>query len=103
LRQQHVDLPKLRDDLFRLVLLMRHSGILQGSKAYFTEDHFSGGRPQTRATLEGSMLRPRHDGYMAFQSESARVISEGLLAKTRAKCIVEDINRLMRDARAREP
>ena len=49
-----VDLPQLRDDLFGLMLLLRHSGILQGSKAYFTEDHFSGGRPgpfQTLATF----------------------------------------------------
>jgi multiple sugar transport system substrate-binding protein len=49
---------------------------------------------QTRATLEGAMLRPRHDGYMAFQGGAARVISDGLLAKAPARRIVEDINRL---------
>lgn len=53
---------------------------------------------QTRATLEGAMLRPRHDGYMAFQSESARIISNGLLVKKPSKRIVEDINRLAREA-----
>lgn len=49
---------------------------------------------QTRATLEGAMLRPRHDGYMAFQGEAAHIISNGLVARAPARRIVEDINRL---------
>ncbi|MBN9444684.1 extracellular solute-binding protein [Bosea sp. (in: a-proteobacteria)] len=52
---------------------------------------------RTRATLEGAMLRPRHDGYMAFQGKVARLITEGLFAKAPAKSLVEDINRLARE------
>jgi hypothetical protein len=40
LRQQHPDLPELRDDLFRLMLLLRH--FLHDSKANFTEDRLLG-------------------------------------------------------------
>lgn len=47
---------------------------------------------QTRATLEGAMMRPRHDGYMAFQDKAARCIVDGLLAKAPARRIVEDVN-----------
>ena len=52
---------------------------------------------RTRATLEGAMLRPRHDGYMAFQGKVAQLITEGLLAKAPAKGLVEDINRVARE------
>src|SRR6478752_5073413 len=46
LRQQHIDLTQLRDDLFGPMLLLGHSNVLSnGSIAYFSEDHFSGGRP----------------------------------------------------------
>lgn len=57
---------------------------------------------QTRATLEGAMLRPRHDGYMAFQDGAARLIAEGLLAKTPARRIVEEVNHLAHAASARQ-
>lgn len=52
---------------------------------------------QTRATLEGAMLRPRYDGYMAFQGKVAQLITEGLLAKAPTKGLVEDINRVARE------
>ncbi len=52
---------------------------------------------RTRATLEGAILRPRHDGYMAFQVKVAQLITEGLLAKAPAKGLVEDINRVARE------
>ncbi len=60
-------------------------------------DHAANGfYSRTRATLEGAMLRPRHDGYMAFQDKAARLIVEGLLAKVPARGIVEDVNRVAR-------
>ena len=47
--RKHFDLPKLRDDLFRLVSLPGHSELLhQAIKPYFREDHFSGVRPRLR-------------------------------------------------------
>jgi len=57
---------------------------------------------RTRATLEGAMLRPRHDGYMAFQDEAARLIGEGLLVKAPAGGIVDGVNRVARDTRLKE-
>ena len=52
---------------------------------------------QTRATLEGAMLRPRHDGYMAFQDKAAHLIAKGLLAKAPSGGIIEDINHVARE------
>lgn len=53
----------------------------------------------TRATLEGAMLRPRHDGYMAFQDKASRLATDLLRARAPAKRIVAEINRLAREAR----
>lgn len=36
---------------------------------------------QTRATLEGAALRPRHDGYMMFQGKASNIIAAGLSAR----------------------
>lgn len=54
LRRQYVDLSQLRDDLIGLVLVLRHRGILKGSKAYFTDDQFSGGGPKLSEPGAGS-------------------------------------------------
>ena len=35
----------------------------------------------TRRTLEGAWLRPRHDGYMAFQQAASDRINEGLVGR----------------------
>lgn len=48
----------------------------------------------TRATLEGAYVRPRHDGYMAFQSAASEVISDGLRTGERHTVLVEKLNRL---------
>src|SRR5262249_42160422 len=42
LRDQNIDLPQLRDDLFRLVSLPCHCSP-PGSKTYLKSDHFNGG------------------------------------------------------------
>jgi multiple sugar transport system substrate-binding protein len=52
---------------------------------------------RTRATLEGAMLRPRHDGYMAFQDKAARLVTDGLLAKAPAGSLIKGINRMARE------
>jgi len=49
---------------------------------------------RTRATLEGAYVRPRHDGYMAFQQAAAERLNAGLLAADRPEAIVADLNRL---------
>ena len=46
----------------------------------------------TRATLEGAWVRPRHDGYMAFQQAASDRINEGLVGKHPAARVVDDLN-----------
>jgi multiple sugar transport system substrate-binding protein len=48
----------------------------------------------TRATLEGSYLRPRHDGYMAYQPEASDRISQGLRKGEGAASVLADLNRM---------
>lgn len=48
----------------------------------------------TRATLEGAFLRPRHNGYMAFQDAASRRINAGLITKAPAREIVASLNNL---------
>ncbi len=48
----------------------------------------------TRKTLEAAWVRPRHDGYMAFQQAGSDRINDGLLRKDPARKVVEDLNRL---------
>jgi multiple sugar transport system substrate-binding protein len=48
----------------------------------------------TRATLEGAWVRPRHDGYIAFQDPAAQRIIDGLRAGEAADPVVADLNRM---------
>jgi multiple sugar transport system substrate-binding protein len=48
----------------------------------------------TRATLEGAYVRPRHDGYMAFQSEASDSITHGLRTAERHTVLLDKLNRL---------
>lgn len=48
----------------------------------------------TRKTLESAWVRPRHDGYMAFQQAASDRINHGLLRKEAARKVVDDLNRL---------
>ncbi|KAA0971910.1 extracellular solute-binding protein [Aureimonas fodinaquatilis] len=52
----------------------------------------------TRETLEGSFLRPRHDGYMAFQVKASERISSGLRAGEAADAVIADLNALFRQS-----
>lgn len=54
----------------------------------------------TRATLEGAWVRPRHDGYMAFQQQASDRINEGLAGGQGARRVVADINRLFKESLA---
>jgi multiple sugar transport system substrate-binding protein len=59
-----------------------------------TADFYRG----TRATLEGAWVRPRHDGYMAFQQRGSDRLNEGLKGKQSAAVIVADLNRLFAES-----
>jgi multiple sugar transport system substrate-binding protein len=51
----------------------------------------------TRATLEGAWVRPRHDGYMAFQQAASERILSGMTSRHQARQVVADLNRLFRE------
>jgi multiple sugar transport system substrate-binding protein len=48
----------------------------------------------TRATLEGAWLRPRHAGYLAFQSAASMRLNDGLMANESASRIVDALNEM---------
>jgi multiple sugar transport system substrate-binding protein len=50
----------------------------------------------TRSTLEGAWVRPRHDGYMAFQQQASDRINLGLGEGHAADRVVADLNWLFR-------
>jgi multiple sugar transport system substrate-binding protein len=47
----------------------------------------------TRATLVGAWLRPRHDGYMAFQDAAAHRLNAGLRSGEAGTVVIADLNR----------
>lgn len=49
---------------------------------------------KTRSTLNGAWMRPRHDGYMAFQDRASECLIAGLKNREPAKSIVDDLNAL---------
>lgn len=50
----------------------------------------------TRATYEAGWIRPRHDGYMAFQQQASDRINGGLLQKQPPSIVVRDLNELFK-------
>jgi len=53
----------------------------------------------TRATLEGAWLRPRHDGYMAFQDKAGDVVHACLRAEVAPPQAAVLMNTLWRESR----
>ena len=52
----------------------------------------------TRKTLEGAWVRPRHNGYMAFQAAASQRLNAGLFNREPAAGILADIDRLFRES-----
>lgn len=52
----------------------------------------------TRKTLEGSWVRPRHNGYMAFQQQASDYLNEAMLSRKPARVVVAELNRLYRQS-----
>lgn len=52
----------------------------------------------TRKTLEGSWLRPRHNGYMPFQDAASRRLNAGLISAEAPASIVAALNALYRES-----
>lgn len=52
----------------------------------------------TRATLEGAFVRPRHNGYMAFQEAASQRLNAGLRSGEDSATIVRALNTLFRES-----
>ncbi|MBL0372438.1 carbohydrate ABC transporter substrate-binding protein [Rhizobium sp. KVB221] len=52
----------------------------------------------TRMTLEGAWVRPRHNGYMAFQQAASERINAGLKARESGVAVVADLNRMFAES-----
>lgn len=52
----------------------------------------------TRKTLEAAYVRPRHQGYMAFQDAASKRLNAGLIGREAPAAIVADLNRLFRES-----
>lgn len=52
----------------------------------------------TRATLDGAWVRPRHNGYMAFQQAASDHINAGLVERHDAGRVIADLNRLFQES-----
>jgi multiple sugar transport system substrate-binding protein len=52
----------------------------------------------TRATLEGTWVRPRHNGYMPFQHTASERLNAGLAAGEGAAAVLAELNRLFRES-----
>lgn len=50
----------------------------------------------TRATLEAGWLRPRHDGYMAFQEQASERLNQALERGEDGDRVIADLNRAFR-------
>lgn len=57
----------------------------------------------TRRTLEGAWVRPRHDGYMHFQQAASERLNAGLAERHDAARVVDDLDRLFGDSFAGKP
>lgn len=53
----------------------------------------------TRATLDGAWVRPRHSGYMRFQDEGSAIINDAIRAGLSAECMIDDLNAAWRISR----
>ena len=63
-----------------------------------TNDFYGG----TRETLEAAWVRPRYDGYMAFQQAASDRINAGLKAGESGETVVADLNRLFKESQRSE-
>lgn len=54
----------------------------------------------TRATLQGAWVRPRHDGYMAFQQAASERLNQGLRDGHDAVALVHALNRMFTESLA---
>jgi len=56
--------------------------------------HVNGFYADTRETLEGAWVRPRHDGYMTFQDEASACLTRALAGEGDAASVIAELNAL---------
>ena len=56
-------------------------------------EHTHGFFRDTRSTLQSAYVRPRHDGYTAFQTEASEIVHGGLRGRMKAAETVAELNR----------
>lgn len=56
----------------------------------------------TQKTIESALIRPRFDGYIAFQASASKSVREGIAARAPARQILDDIRRAWQAARSRQ-
>lgn len=52
----------------------------------------------TRRTMEGAWVRPRHNGYMAFQQAASARLTAGLLAADAPQTLLDDLTHLFAES-----
>src|SRR5690606_16441942 len=52
----------------------------------------------TRQTLEGAWVRPRHNGYMAFQDAASKRINVALQAGEPGAAVIAELNQMFRES-----
>lgn len=52
----------------------------------------------TRRTLDNAWIRPRHQGYMAFQAAASERLNKGLAAGEAGQGVIHDINRFFAES-----
>ena len=52
----------------------------------------------TRSTLEGAWLRPRHKGYMRFQEQASHAINAALKSRADGGGLVDTLNEMFADS-----
>jgi multiple sugar transport system substrate-binding protein len=82
--------------------LYAHSGGQPGHAAAWEDEAVNAAADNfyrnTRASLEGAYVRPRHNGYMAFQDAAARRLNAGLIEGEAPAAILADLDQLFRDS-----
>lgn len=56
----------------------------------------------TQRTIESAFVRPRFDGYIAFQASASMTVREGIMSRAPAKQVLDDIRRAWQTARPKE-
>lgn len=79
-----------------------HAGGQPGHAEAWEDDAVNAGTDNfyrnTRATLEGAWVRPRHHGYMAFQESASEAINAALIGGGDSDRLIANLNRMFRDS-----